>query len=94
MDETSIWSSDKVDFPASLGWEFFDEVHIDRTVSVEIGNEDIDGRAVFYVHKRLAILAVSFRGTQTGTFVPGFSEEGTNWNTNCHDCRKSCCVYE
>ena len=28
------------------------------------------------------ILAVAFRGTETGTWVPGMSETGTNWDTN------------
>ena len=68
IDEASIWSSDEVDFPASLGWEFFDEVHIDQTQSVSIGNTDVDGRAVIYIHERLGILAVAFRGTETGTW--------------------------
>ena len=62
--------------------EFIDEVHIDQTQSVSIGNTDVDGRAVIYIHERLGILAVAFRGTETGTWVPGMSETGTNWDTN------------
>ena len=64
IDDDHIWSSEEIAFPGSLGWRFFDEVHIDQTEPILVANEEVDGRAVLYANYRLGILAVAFRGTE------------------------------